>query len=247
MSRAASTADNIQAGIESLQTNIDGYRTHYFKAGAGPPVVLLHGGASDSRDWLPMMSALASRYTLFAPDLLGFGRNQRRREGYYFSEFSRFTLGFMEALGLERPVLAGHSLGGQVCLDVALQHPEKISKLILADAAGLGKVSKFGTVLLTGFWIARKLFRVEQPYPKFLVREGDDPSETFVDKLPNLKVPTLIIWKSHDFYYPASIAQRAAELIPRASLVIIPGYGHAPHRRTRDTFHKHLLEFLNED
>jgi pimeloyl-ACP methyl ester carboxylesterase len=247
MSRAANTIDNIQAGIESLQTSIDGYRAHYFKAGVGPPVVLLHGGASDSRDWLPTMTALESRYTLFAPDLLGFGRNERSREGYYFSEFGRFILGFMEALGLERPTLAGHSFGGQICLDVALQHPEKINKLILADAAGLGRVSKFGTVLLTGFWIFRKIFRVEQPYPKFLVREGENPSGIYVDELPNLKVPTLIIWKSHDLYYPASIAQKAAELIPRASLVIIPGYGHAPHGRTRDTFHKHLLEFLDQD
>lgn len=246
MSRATNTADNIQAGIESLQTNVNGYRTHYLKAGAGPPVVLLHGGASDSRDWLPTMTALSQGYTLYAPDLLGFGRNERNSEGYYLSEFSSFILGFLDTLGLEKPALAGHSFGGRVCLDIALQHPEKVGRLVLADSAGLGKVSKFGTVVLTGFWVARQLFRIPQPYPKFLAREGDDPNWACVEELPNLKIPTLIIWKRHDLYYPVYIARRAAELIPEARLVIVPGFGHAPHGRTREEFNKHLLEFLEQ-
>ena len=244
MSRAINTFDNIQAGIENLQTNVNGYRAHYLKAGAGPPVVLLHGGASDSRDWLYTMTALSQRYTLYAPDLLGFGRNERKSEGYYLSEFSNFIMGFIDTLGLEQPVLVGHSFGGRVCLDIALQHPEKVGRLVLADAAGLGKVSRFGTVLLTGFWIARNLFRISQPYPKFLAREGDDPAWACVEELPNLEVPTLIIWKSRDLYYPVSIARRAAELIPEARLVIVPGLGHAPHGRTNREFNRHLLEFL---
>ncbi len=246
MSRAASTVDNIRAGIENLQTSVNGYRAHYLRAGAGPPVVLLHGGASDSRDWLLTMAALSESYTLYAPDLLGFGQNQRNSDGYYLSEFSKFILGFMDALGLENPALAGHSFGGRVCLDIALQRPDRISKLVLADAAGLGKVSKFGTVLLTGFWIARNLFRIAQPYPKFLAREGDDPNWACVEELPNLKVPTLIIWKARDLYYPVYIAQRAAELIPDSRLVIVPGLGHAPHGRTNEEFNRHLLEFLDE-
>lgn len=246
MSRAASTVESIQAGIENLQTDVNSYRAHYLKAGTGPPVVLLHGGASDSRDWLPTIAALSPRYTLYAPDLLGFGQNERNSEGYYLSEFSSFIVGFLEALGLERPALAGHSFGGRVCLDIALKQPEKISKLVLADAAGLGNVSRFGTFMLTGFWVARKVFRIEQPFPKFLAREGDDPSRTCLDELPKIKVPTLIIWKRYDHYYPVSIARRAAELIPRARLVIVPGLGHAPHGRTRDEFNKHLQEFLDD-
>ena len=244
MSRAASTVDNIRAGIESLQTNVNDYRAHYLKAGAGPPIVLLHGGASDSLDWLPTMAALSQSYTLYAPDLLGFGQNERNSEGYYLSEFSDFITGFIDTLGLEKPALVGHSFGGRLCLDIALQHPEKVGRLVLADAAGLGKVSKFGTVLLTGFWVVRNIFRIAQPYPKFLAREGDDPAWACVDELPNLKMPTLIIWKRHDLYYPIHVAQRAAELIPGARLVIVPGLGHAPHGRTNKEFNKHLLEFL---
>ncbi|HEY97383.1 MAG TPA: alpha/beta fold hydrolase [Dehalococcoidia bacterium] len=246
MSRGVNTVENIPAGIENLQTNVSGYRAHYLKAGKGPPVVLLHGGASDSRDWLRTMTALSLRYTLYAPDLLGFGQNERNSEGYYLSEFCTFVLGFMDSLGLERPALVGHSFGGRVCLDMALKHPENVGKLVLADAAGLGKVSRVGTTLLTGFWVARKLFRIPQPFPKFLAREGDDPNWACVDELPNLKMPTLIIWKRYDLYYPLYIARRAADLIPEARLVILPGYGHAPHGRTNREFNRHLLEFLEK-
>ncbi|MCK4274212.1 MAG: hypothetical protein KAW90_04920, partial [Dehalococcoidales bacterium] len=63
-----------KTGIEGLRLNVNGHRTHYLKAGVGPPVVLVHGGASDSRDWFDTMTALAHRYTLYAPDLIGFGQ-----------------------------------------------------------------------------------------------------------------------------------------------------------------------------
>ncbi|MCK4862981.1 MAG: hypothetical protein KAS25_01735, partial [Dehalococcoidales bacterium] len=62
-----------RAGIEGLKLNVNGHRAHYLKAGGGPPVVLVHGGASDSRDWVDTINGLAHRYTFYAPDLIGFG------------------------------------------------------------------------------------------------------------------------------------------------------------------------------
>ena len=241
------TITGIQAGIESLKTSINGYRAHYLKSGTGPPVLLLHGGASDSRDWLSTMNSLSDIFTLYAPDLLGFGQNERNSDGYYLSEFGDFVLEFMDAVGLERPFLVGHSFGGRLSLEIALHHPERVQRLVLADAAGLGKVSRFGTALLTGFWVMRKLFRITQPYPTFRHREGDDPDWACVEQLPDLTVPTLIIWKRHDLYIPLAVARRAAELIPDARLTVIRGVGHAPHGRTVREFNKHLREYLLEE
>ena len=119
-------------------------------------------------------------------------------------------------------------------------------KLVLADSAGLGKVSRFGTVVLTGFWVVRKLFRLPQPYPTFLAREDDDPDWACLERLPELKIPTLLIWKRHDVYLPLSIARRAAELIPDARLKVVPGLGHAPHGRTARLFIKYVSNFLDE-
>lgn len=222
-------------------------RAHYLKAGSGSPVVLIHGGASDSRDWVSTMTALSHRYSVYAPDLIGYGQSDRTREGYYLSDFSNFILGFIETLGLEHPALVGHSLGGRLCLEIALRHPERVSKLVLLDSSGLGKLSRLGSVVQTGFWAIRKLLRRPQPYPKFLARDGEDTHWLCVDELPNLRTPTLIIWKHHDPYLPLAIARRARELIPGAHLVVLPGYGHAPHGQNKDSFNSHLLDFLNHD
>ncbi len=233
--------------MESLKLRVGDNQAHYLKAGSGPPVVLIHGGASDSRDWEGTMAALSHRYSLYAPDLIGFGLSDRNKDGYYLSDFSDFILGFMETLGLEHPVLVGHSFGGRLCLEIALRYPEKVRKLVLLDAAGVGKVSILGNIILTGFWVLRKLLRLRQPYPKFLAREGEDTQWLCVDELPNLKTPTLIIWKRHDLYLPLTLAYRAKALIPRAHLKVLPGYGHAPHGQNKDAFNRLLLDFLDHD
>ena len=234
-----------KANIERLKLNVNGYRTHYLKVGEGPPVLLVHGGASDSRDWLDTMNELAHRYTFYAPDLIGFGQNERNEDGYYLSDFSDFLLGFIDTLGLEKPVLVGHSFGARVCLDVALQDGEHVGKLVLIDASGLGKVSRVGSSLLTVFWALRKLFGKPQPYPKFLVREGDDYDHVGINNLTGLAVPTLLVWKSLDPYLPLSNAQQAVKVIPGARLETVPGYGHAPHQQNSEVFNRLLLEFID--
>ena len=236
-----------QKGIESLKLNVNEHQAHYLKAGSGPPVVFIHGGASDSQDWVSTMNALSHRYSLYAPDMIGFGQSSRNEAGYYLSDFSEFILGFMETLGLENPVLVGHSLGGRLCLEIALQHPEKVRKLVLVHASGLGKISRLGTVFFTAFWAIRQVLRRPQPYPKFLARDGEESHWLCLDELPSLRTPTLIIWKRFDPYLPLSIARRAAELIRGSRLEILPGYGHAPHEQNKDAFNRLLLDFIEND
>jgi pimeloyl-ACP methyl ester carboxylesterase len=234
-------------GIPGLELEVKGHRTYYLKAGSGPPVVLLHGGASDSRDWLGTMAALADRFTLYAPDLIGFGRSDRKDDGYYLSDFIDFTEEFIEALGMDNPDIVGHSFGGRVAAGVAVRNRVRIRRLVLVDASGLGKITGFGNALFTGFWALRKLLRQPQPFPRFLAKEGEDYNYIGEDALRSLEAATLLIWKRYDPYMPVSLARRAEKLIPTARLEVLPGYGHAPHGQNSKAFNRLLLEFLTRD
>jgi pimeloyl-ACP methyl ester carboxylesterase len=233
--------------IESVIREINGYRAHYLKAGSGPPVVCIHGGASDSRDWAGTMSSLGDRFSFYALDLLGYGKSERRESGYYLDEFIDFLTGFIDELKLDRPTLMGHSLGGRFCLDTAIKNPERVGKLVLVDTTGLGSMSFFGNALQLFFWGTRKALRLEQPYPNFLLREGEKFDRSYDEDLRRLEIPTLLVWKKLDPYLPVSIARRAERLMPNARLALVGGYGHAPHKKNSEAFSKILAEFLAEE
>jgi pimeloyl-ACP methyl ester carboxylesterase len=230
--------------IESLRLKINNYNVHYLKAGSGPPVLLVHGGASDARDWIPTMLSLGDRFSFYAPDLIGFGRSERQEKGYYLSDFSDFLLGFIDALQLDRPALVGHSFGARICLDATLKNQARVSRLVISDASGLGKMSLLGSALFTGFWALRKAMNKPQPFPRFLSKEGDDYNNVNDEVLRRLTLPTLIVWKRLDPYMPLKHARRAARLIPGSRLVVVPGYGHAPSKQNRELFNKLLVDFL---
>ena len=133
--------------IQSSELNLNGHKIHYLEAGNGSPVVLVHGGASDSRDWIDTIAILSQSYGVYAPDLPGYGRSGRNEDGYYLSDFVEFIIEFIRTLDLDSPVVVGHSLGGRACLGVALHHPEMIRRLVLIDTAGFGKLTRLGLFL----------------------------------------------------------------------------------------------------
>jgi pimeloyl-ACP methyl ester carboxylesterase len=232
-------------GIESKIIKINGRQAHYLKAGNGPPVVLIHGGASDARDWIGTMNALGGRYSFYALDLLGYGESEKNETGYYLDDLTDFLAGFIDTLKLKKPVLAGHSLGGRFCIEVAMRDPQKVSKLVLIDTTGLGNISVLGNTLQFIFWGWRKITRKEQPFPTFLLKPGEKFYHNYNEELRRLKIPTLLVWKSRDLYMPVAIARRAVKKIPGAKLAEVKGVGHAPHKGDTQAFSKILSDFLD--
>ena len=235
-----------QHSIRSLKLKVDGQQAHYLKAGSGSPVVLLHGGASDCRDWTGVMANLAPGYSLYAPDLPGYGLSDKTKNGYYLSDFAEFIQGFIKALSLDSVVLVGHSFGGRLCLEIARCCPERIRKIVLIDTSGFGRTSRLSSTILTALWRLRKLARRPQPFPNFLIREGEDPHFIYDEQqLSGINIPTLIVWKRYDPYFPVSLAFEARKWLPQARLTVIPGYGHAPHKQNTDALCQHLKDFLD--
>ncbi|MFD2077605.1 Pimeloyl-ACP methyl ester carboxylesterase [Actinopolymorpha cephalotaxi] len=97
-----------------------------------PPLVLLHGVGSDGSSWDPVVPGLARDWRVFVPDLRGFGRSDWPGD-YSFELMAADLLGFLDALDLDRAVLAGHSMGGVVCYLLAQDHPDRVSALVLVE------------------------------------------------------------------------------------------------------------------
>jgi pimeloyl-ACP methyl ester carboxylesterase len=231
--------------IESHKIKINGRKAHYLKAGRGPAVVLIHGGASDARDWIGIMETLGDRFSFYALDLLGYGQSEKNETGYYLADYADFLTGFINVLNLKKPALAGHSLGGRFCLDATIKHPHRVSKLVLIDTTGLGKMSAFGSALQYIFWRFKTLLRIKLPYPTFLMKPGEQFDRNYDEELRRLQTPTLIVWKRLDPYYPANQARRAAKMIPKVKLALMSGWGHAPHKKNVEKFSRILAEFLD--
>ncbi len=114
--------------------------TRFWAEGSGgPSVILIHGLGACIETWLFNFSALAERYRVYALDLVGFGRSDRRPAGLSPDSMARFVGEFMQVQQIEKASLVGNSMGGLVSLLIAIRSPEKVAKLVLVDAGGLGK------------------------------------------------------------------------------------------------------------
>ena len=110
---------------------VDGLDLHYVVEGRGPAVVLVHGLGGFAESWRHTVAALARRATVFALDLPGFGASAKPPARYRLGYFARALHGFLDALGIPRTSLVGHSLGAAVAVTLALTHPARIERLAL--------------------------------------------------------------------------------------------------------------------
>jgi pimeloyl-ACP methyl ester carboxylesterase len=114
--------------------------TRYMAEGEGSPVVLVHGMGGSASGWLPSFSAFAAQHRVYAMDLVGHGRTNMVEEASLDAAYlAGFVKDFMAELKIERAHLVGHSMGGAVSLQLAIDYPERVNKLVLVDSSGLGK------------------------------------------------------------------------------------------------------------
>ncbi|MEX2534191.1 MAG: alpha/beta fold hydrolase [Trueperaceae bacterium] len=120
---------------------VAGLRTHVLRAGdSGPPLVLLHGTAIDSArlTYGASLPQLGKHFRVYAPDWPGYGQSQPGPSAHGFRFLEDFLHAFLDAMGLPRAHLAGFSMGGAAALGLALDHPQRVDKLVLIDSYGLG-------------------------------------------------------------------------------------------------------------
>ncbi|MGA7468318.1 alpha/beta fold hydrolase [Mycobacterium sp.] len=145
------------AGIALEPRTIDagGVRTSYLEAGAGEPVVMLHGsgpGVSAMANWQHNIGALAQRFRVLAPDIVGFGATQRPDDVVYsLRTWTDQIWAFLDTLGIEKTAIVGNSLGGRIALQMATDCPDRITKMVLMGAPGVGMTLTDGLTALRAY------------------------------------------------------------------------------------------------
>ena len=128
---------------------VDGDQVAYRVAGKGPVLLLVHGLAGNSLTWRYVMPALAKRFTVLAPDLLGQGLSDKPRGEYSLGAHANTLRDLMDTLRHKRATVVGQSLGGGVAMQFAYQFPERCERLVLVDSGGLGHEVTFYLRMLT--------------------------------------------------------------------------------------------------
>ncbi len=126
-------------------------RARYWQAGdSGSAVVLLHGIGCSVLEWRSNIADLARHHRVFALDLLGYGLTDKPQDvSYSLPNLAQFILDFMSTQGIERAHLAGNSLGGRLALECAQRSPARVTSMVLADPAGVGREAHINFRLAT--------------------------------------------------------------------------------------------------
>ncbi|MEN9933710.1 MAG: hypothetical protein RLZZ387_289 [Chloroflexota bacterium] len=226
-------------------------RVHYIEAGAGDPLLLLHGNWATSSWWEPLLARLPEGLRGIAPDMRGRGRTEGPDTDYSIPSLAADALALLDALGLERVHLLGHSLGAGVAIQLALEHPERARSLVAlappwVDGMPLLLYNPARQVMLKE---NRALFaaaiKAQAPsvedgeYWQRLVDEGHGQSLAATlgahdstrdwrpgDSLRAIPCPKLVISGEHDLLLSPEVCERAAQALG-ARHVTVPGVGHS--------------------
>ena len=247
--------------------DVRGVRTHVLKGGRGRPLLVLHPEFGANM-WAPYHDALSSHFHVIAPDHLGFGESERPEWLDGMDDLVFHYLDLLDQLEIERVPIVGTSLGGWIAAAFAVAHPERVERLVLAAPAGI-KVdgvprydffanplevtldhlfhdpTRVAQILPTEYG-AEVIVRGYHEYTT-LARLAWNPylyDPKLQQRLPRIRVPTLIVWGENDTVLPPPHGDAFAALLPYATLKRLPECGHLVPFERADAFARLAIEFL---
>lgn len=272
--RVFNEAQMYAIGASSRTTTVDGIRIHYYTLGPenGRPVVLVHGLGGRAEDWEKLAPYLRKAgYRVYLPDLPGFGQSERPSNfSYSVTDQAKVVSGYFDAMGLKQVDLGGWSMGGWIVQIVAAKNPDRVSRLMLFDSAGLYVKPEWDTKLFTPVSPAdvEKLDKLLMPHPPHLpdfvsrdiLRVSSEHAwvihrslstmlqgrETTDALLPQLKMRVLIVWGELDQITPFSEGEKIHKLIPQSQMDVVAGCGHLAPNECATAIGPEVVRFLSQ-
>ena len=238
MLRLALSAPRPYRGWVSRWSTVAGIRTHVrvrVRPAPGLPVVMLHGLAVSHRYLMPTADALADRHPVLVPDLPGFGLSGKPRRAFDVAEHAAFVSAWLDAAGLDRVAVVGHSFGVEVAAALARQRPDAVAALVLASPT-TDPAARTRTRLI-GRWFAdlpleAKRQAVILPRDVYDARPwrvwatiGHSVHNHVEEDLRHVSAPTLVLGGDRDTVAPLPWRTRVAQLTGGRS-VTLPGAAH---------------------
>ncbi|NOZ04697.1 MAG: alpha/beta hydrolase [FCB group bacterium] len=255
---------------------INDINLYYEIQGKGVPVLFIHGLGSSARDWEYQVPAFARRFKLYLIDLRGHGKSDKPRSPYSIPLFADDLRAFLDALALKTVSIVGISLGGMVALQFALDHPDRLKKLVLVNSfvelpvktvrQKLEFWKRLFIVRLMGMrkmgeFLASRLFPddgQEEIRETFIERWAENDKSVYLnvfksmagwtvkDRLEELTLPTLVVSGDRD-YTPVAVKEAYTKSMPGARLAVISNSRHGTPVDRPDEFNRCVLEFLNRE
>ncbi len=252
---------------------IDSISLNYSETGnpAGIPVLLMHGWGCNLTTLASIQKIMdeSNKLRVVNIDFPGFGKSDEPTEVWGVEQYTSMVERFLDELGIENPIILGHSFGGRVSILMASRR--EIRKVILVDAAGVKpKHSLKWYAKVYSFKFAKRFYKfiygaekAQAKIDKARAKRGSSDynnstpmmrsilsrcvNEDLCDKMPLIKAPTLLIWGENDTATPLSDAQKMERLIPDSGLVSFPGCGHYSFLDNPFGFKSVIKEFLKEE
>lgn len=249
-------------------------RLRSVQAGTGDTtLVLLHGYGEHLLTWRAVIEPLAAQYTVLALDLPGFGASDKPDRPYTLPWLASVVTEVIESRATGPVVLVGHSMGGAIAAQVALERPDLVDALVLIAPAGLriglGPITADRTPAVAsviGVWEGVRAFVTPLHDPDWLAHPPErarynpvsDPAfrrstaRTLVEfdfegvgqRFAELHQPTLLIWGAQDPVVPFTAGLEIAAMLPCRTWAPLPRTLHRPHAERPDTVARIMLSFL---
>ena len=233
---------------------INGIRIWYAEFGNGPPVILLHGGLANSDYWGLQVRALSPQYRVIVMDSRGHGRSSRNATPIGYDLMASDVIALMNQLRIDKAAIVGWSDGAIIGLDLAIHHPERLTRVFAfaanSNPSGVKDVDK--SPVFTEF-IARagkqyaQLSPTPNQYREFVadIEHMWASQPDFTDaQLKGISVPVWIVDGDHDEAIKRENTDLMASMIPGSGELILPQVSHFAFLQDPVMFNQSLLHFL---